>query len=112
MQVQVVLQHQALGCSGCRLRLVAIVALRQRQQLVHSLEQALLIRALRRLRNATCAVVDTEARAGRAEGGAVGRLIFAQHFVHELMGHLVLEHLEHDGPVVAQHEAARELDCA
>jgi len=91
---------------------VLVRAAREREQFADSLERAVCrIHPIARDRCAVRARVDPALLAHPAKRVAVRGLVAnLEHFVDELMRHLVLEHREHVGPRLAEHETALELE--
>jgi hypothetical protein len=108
-----VLEHQALRlrCGGRRFVLVG--ALREREQTAHALEHTRITRAAfrRRAGQPGGRGVDAAGVADLAEGRPVGGLlVHSEQFVHVLVGSLVLDDLDDDGPRLFEQQCARELE--
>ncbi len=114
LELDVVLEHQALRGGHRGLRLVHVRALGEREQARDALDHArALVVLLRRLRNARGGRVDAPTLADLTERVSVRRLVLhLQDLVDVLVRHLVLEHLDDRAPRMREHERPRDLERA
>ncbi len=110
----VVLQHQTLSCEHRCVGFVLVGTFRQSQESGDALEQLRIARApLPCIGNAGCARVDASISTHGAKRWPVRGLVpLPEHFVHELVGHLVLEHFDEHPPAVCEEQLPRELETA